>query len=93
MFTSATQFSKFVSFSGCFSGCRWIKRSVSLSPFPFYLHPFAGIQRVYDLLLHILVKRIIQIVDLHNFPKDRLVIPADLRNRIGNDRKASLIPP
>ncbi len=52
-----------------FSGCRWIKRSVSLSPFPFYLHPLAGIQRVYDLLLHILVKRIIQIVDLHNFLK------------------------
>ena len=61
--------------------------------FSFYFYPLTGIQSLNDRLLYPFILFIIQCIDLHNLCKNLRKIISDLRHRIGNDRKASLIAP
>ena len=54
-------------------------------------HPLTGIQRINDGLLDFLVFLIIQSVDLYDLAEDFREVLTDLRYRIGDDRKASLL--
>ena len=55
------------------------------------LHPLTGIQCIDDRLLDFLVEMIIQCIDLHDLTENFFIIAADLRNRICNNGKTSLI--
>ena len=57
----------------------------------FDLHPLTGVQSIDDRLLDLLIKMIIQSIDLYDLTENFLIISTDLRNRIGNNGKTSLI--
>ena len=59
--------------------------------FSLNFYPLTGIQRLYDRLLDPFVQFIIQCIDLYNLRKNLREIRSNLRYRISNDRKASLI--
>ena len=56
-----------------------------------YFYILSFIQCIDHCLLHLLVKLVIQSIDLDRFIKDLMILLSDFRNRPGNDRKASLI--
>ena len=77
---------------------RRVCKSVQMYPeicfirsFSLYRYPFCGIQSIDKGLLDFLVKLVIQGVDFHDLAENLLIITADLRNRICNNGKASLI--
>ena len=57
----------------------------------FDFHPLTGIQGIDDRLLDFLIEMIIQCIDLYDLTENFLIISTNLRNRICNDRKTSLI--
>ncbi len=64
-----------------------------VSVLSFDQHGRALVQHIYDLLLHIPVKHVIQRIDTHHVIKNFLILLPDLRHGKGNDRKAALLPP
>ena len=57
----------------------------------FDLHPLAGIQSFNDRLLDFFIKLIVQCIDLYDLIKNLREVSSDLRHRIGDNGKASLI--
>ena len=57
------------------------------------MHVFSLIQRIDHRLLHLFIDLGVQSIDPDHFLKDLFVVRPDLRHRIGNDGKASLIAP
>ena len=57
----------------------------------FDFHPLTGIQGIDDRLLDFLIEMVFQCIDLYDLTENFLIISTNLRNRICNDRKTSLI--
>ena len=55
------------------------------------MNPVCRIEHIDNLLLHVLVKRIIECIDPYRLPKDLRKTRADRRKRIGDDREAALL--
>ena len=63
----------------------------SVLPFSKHLHGNALVERIDQVLLDALVFFVIERVDLYDLTENFLIISTNLRNRICNDRKTSLI--
>ena len=59
--------------------------------FSLYRYPLTGIQGINDGLLDLLVQLVIQSVDLHDLAENLLIIAANLRYRVRDNGKASLV--
>jgi len=67
------------------------KKICLIAVLTFNFHPLAGIQSINNGLLNTLIKMIIQRIDFYDFTENFREFFSDFRNRISNDRKASLV--
>ena len=89
--TSATQFSKFVCFSGSSSLCVAVHADLSVFHLFQNMHTRSEIQCIDQLLLNLLIQIIVQRIDFYRLTKDFFKLISDRRYRIGDDRETSLL--